>query len=187
MKFNIAGTLLAVAPAVLFAGISERAGAAPAIIKTPFSVNAGPSFLMDQKAKDAAASTGAHVGATYDISPSSLAAGRNSVDLDYDWFTGNGGKVSRLTPSYVYRKGFGAKSGSEPYFGAGLGVNFTTVRVQDHSTGTTTSNSTSELGGKLLLGVQGTNGVYGEAVYMLGGTTHGANTNTIGANIGYRF
>jgi outer membrane protein W len=169
----------------VLAGQSAIANAAPKV-RTPLSINVGPSFLMDQKAKDAAGTTGAHVGATYIVGQTTLAQGQNSVDLDYDWFTGNGGKVSRLTPSFAYRHAFDAKAGGTvPYYGAGVGVNFTTVRVA--SGGTTTSNSTSQLGGKLLVGAQGDNGYYGEAVYMLGGTTHGANTNTIGFNLGYRF
>ncbi len=198
MKYYTGAAILLTAPVVLLSMTTKATFAAPGA-KGPFTLNVGPSFLLDSTAKNATSSTGFHVGGTYDVSqPSSLVLGKSSVDVDYDSFSGHGNKINRTLSGYVYRKSFGpsVKGSPVPYFGAGIGVAFTSVKTttttqsQGSGGGSITSSATknnTSVGGKLLVGIEADSGVYGEAVLTLSGKVNGLTTNTIGANVGYRF
>lgn len=152
-----------------------------------FTLRAGYSYLADKTARDATSNSGFLVGIGYDLqNMKGMNYGSNakvSIDVDYDYHSGNGAKISNWSGQLVGRFPFSQtpNKGMNLYGGLGIGV----FRTEAGATGATTTKTT--IGGTVLVGAWLSEQVSLEASYRIASSVNGNKPSTINFAVGFRF
>jgi hypothetical protein len=131
--------------------------------------------------------------------------GSEGIDIDYNHSSGHGGHLDAYGATYTNRISLIPKIAQPltarvvPYVGFGIGIfrNQVSKRVTTNAplldgfrpdvegtTTTTKSGSSTDLGGKLVAGVDTPTGVFVEASYIISGSAEGVRTDSINLSVG---
>jgi hypothetical protein len=174
----------------------------------PISIQLGVGSATSSSTSDAISSTSFHAGAALALTDTTTLLalpGSEGIDVDYNHGAGNGGHFDAYGATYTNRISLVPKIAQPltahvvPYVGFGVGVfqdqvskevsstKTTELRaLQDLTAATATSSSSTStnLGGKLLVGVDTPTGVFVEASYIISGSAGGVRTDSVDLAVG---
>ncbi len=181
--------------AALFLAAACKPAPAQAQTAKLFSVQVGIGDQMTSKARRQVGSDSLHVGASLNFGNGStlfVLPGTQSADFDYNYASAHGGRLNAYSLMYanrVYLVPHLAQSVVHhvvPYVGFGIGAIDTEVR-RPFATGHTSGNKTN-LGGKLMLGVDLPSNLFVEGSYILSaGSADGVRPDSLNIAVGLHF
>lgn len=189
--------IVATAALALFVALPTLARAQAVPVQRPFRVRFGAHFPGDGALRNDVGKEWFSVGASYDVRKT-LAVAPRIVEVYVDHtakrFGGGYGASGvaaaavdevRVTGIGVAGRFYGdpVTAATQKYVGGGLGVY--RVRVVYAFGGE--SETQTQLGGKVLAGLQARSGLFAEANYVLLGEAKGINPSGLGLQVGYRF
>ena len=172
----------------------------------PVSVQVGVGTAPSSTTGDAISSGSIHAGvalALTDTTTLFALPGSEGIDADYNYGSGHGGHFSAAGATYTNRISLIPKVAQPltakvvPYVGFGIGVfsdqvstkktatkSADVIRPALTSATTTDSTTTTNLGGKLLVGVDTPTGLFVEASYIVSGSSQGVRTDSVNLAVG---
>lgn len=175
----------AIAALALTATVGGAQAATPTIdVVHPATIKIGAFFPSNGNNENAGGHTQFSAGLDYAITKTTQTnPSIPSVYLDYQGGTRNGGHINTIGLGVAIRSQSVNKSGSNPYFGGGLGLYDVSAKPgRDYN-----SKTGIVVGGKIFGGYEFKGGFLVEASYQLITKENGVNPSGLGVQVGYRF